>query len=388
MTCRGFETVLLDAAFTSESVACGDFNRDGHPDIVAGPWWYEGPSFRERHAIFEPAVFDPHGYSRTTQPCFVNDFNDDGWPDVFYVVRRPGPKDNYGFYGWGEARGWEGIWYENPAGRDRPWTPHRVLDNIANEAVVWADVNGDGRPELVHNNREAYGYAAFDPAAPDRPWAFHPISPPSSYTLGQGIGAGDVTGNGRLDILGAGGWWESPADAEDPWEWHTHEFARNAANIEVCDVDGDGLPDIVTVHHAHGYGLLWYRQARDASGAITWEPHEILPVDPDAESDAPRISQLHALAVGDLDGDGLPDIVVGKRHWAHGPHGDPEPDAPPVLYWFQLQRSSAGPRFVPHLVSDECGAGTQIALADLNGNGRPDIVTSSKRGTYVHLNRL
>ena len=390
MTDSRFKTIQISDDFTSESIACGDFNRDGVLDIVAGPCWYGGPGFETRHRIFEPTTFDPHGYSRTTQPCFVHDFNGDGWPDVFYVVRPPGPKGNYGFRGWGDADGWEGIWYENPAGQDRPWRPHRVLDNIANETIAWADVDGDGRPEALYNSRTAYGYASFHPARPEEPWTFHPVSQPATHGLEHGVGAGDITGNGQLDIVCGRGWWEQPESGagESPWPWHPFPFADNPADIIVCDVDGDGLNDVVTVWNAHRYGLLWWEQKRDASGSIVWKRHEIMSPEPDLSSGETRISQMHALASGDLDGDGLPDLVVGKRYWAHGPTGDVESDAPAVLYWFRLERGAGGVQFIPHLIHDDCGAGTQIALADLDGNGLPDVLTSSKKGTYVQFNRM
>ena len=72
----------------------------------------------------------------------------------------------------------------------------------------------------------------------------------------------------------------------------------------------------------------------------------ILPPKPDLKSDALRISQMHALDLADINGDGLKDIVTGKRFWAHGPNGDVEPDAPAVLYWFELRRDKAGRRAV------------------------------------------
>jgi hypothetical protein len=99
-------------------------------------------------------------------------------------------------------------------------------------------------------------------------------------------------------------------------------------------------------------------------------------------------SQPHALALADMNGDGLPDVVTGKRRWAHGPTGDVEPMADPVTYWFQLVRGSEGPaRFVPHLIDDASGLGVQITLADVDRDGRPDVLTASKLGAFVFLNR-
>ncbi|MFW6287096.1 MAG: VCBS repeat-containing protein, partial [Candidatus Sumerlaeota bacterium] len=145
------------------------------------------------------------------------------------------------------------------------------------------------------------------------------------------------------------------------------------------------LNDIITVWHAHKYGLVWHKQTRDASGAITWERREILSVEPDFDSDALRMTQLHALALADMNGNGLMDIIAGKRWWAHGPTGDPESDAPAQLYWFELIRDRDGARFAPHLIDSDCGAGTQIAVADLRGSGLVDIVISNKKGVSLLL---
>ena len=97
-----------------------------------------------------------------------------------------------------------------------------------------------------------------------------------------------------------------------------------------------------------------------------------------------HFSQLHAIDLVDMDGDGLKDIVTGKRFWAHGPAGDPEPNAAPVVYWFQLK---VGPDhsvdFIPHLVDDNSGTGTEIMAQDYNGDGRPDLLVGNKHGVYV-----
>ena len=109
------------------------------------------------------------------------------------------------------------------------------------------------------------------------------------------------------------------------------------------------------------------------------------------ESDSPygvKFSQAHALALVDIDGDGLEDIVTGKRWWAHRPPIDPDSDAPAVLYWFKKVRNKDGTiDFIPFLIDDDSGVGTQITIEDLNGDSSPDIVIGNKKGEFIFLSK-
>ena len=115
--------------------------------------------------------------------------------------------------------------------------------------------------------------------------------------------------------------------------------------------------------------------------------HRIMGTRAELEQYGAAFTQPHALELGDIDGDGLKDLVVGKRMWAHGPKGDIEPGAAPVLYWFELQREAGSAHFKPHLIDDHSGVGVQIAVADVNGDGANDILSASKLGSFVFLNR-
>jgi hypothetical protein len=62
-------------------------------------------------------------------------------------------------------------------------------------------------------------------------------------------------------------------------------------------------------------------------------------------------------------------------------------DDPAVMAWFKLVRRSGGQvEFVPHIINNYVGLGTQIAVVDMNGDKRPDVLTAARKGAYVFLN--
>ena len=154
------------------------------------------------------------------------------------------------------------------------------------------------------------------------------------------------------------------------------------------DVDGDGLNDIVTSIAAHGYGLGWYQQLRekDAEGHPLFKTHVFMNKEKSENRYGVAFSQPHALELVDINGDGLKDIVTGKCFWAHGPAGDPDPTAPAVLYWFELVRKAEGTvDWIPHLIDNDSGVGRQIGVADVNADGKQDLIIGNKKGTFLFL---
>jgi hypothetical protein len=403
-TLHTFKKVQLSKHFWSEGAHVGDFNHDGKMDVVSGPFWWAGPDFHVRHEYyaaaksfslkhedgteekvpgFKGALSKENDYSDNFL-AFTYDFNGDGWTDML-VLGFPG-KASY--------------WFENPKGGDEPWAKHLAVDFTDNESPTFGDLTGDGKPEIIFHTRfkegtndvSYLGYAEPDWKNPTAKFIFHKISTPGKWHwFNHGYGYGDVNGDGRTDILEKDGWWEQPASlAGDPvWKQHKVNFGTGGAQMYAYDVNGDGRNDIITSLAAHGYGLAWYEQLKDdgdSGGEIKFRQHIVMNKEPKENKYGVKFSQLHALDLVDMDGDGLKDIVTGKRFWAHGPEGDVEPNAPAVLYWFKLVRGAdKSVDFIPYLIDDNSGIGTQVLATDVNGDGLPDVIVGNKKGTFVHL---
>jgi putative membrane-bound dehydrogenase-like protein len=369
---RSFRRVALDDRFFAEGATFADVNRDGQLDAVAGPFWFEGPEFDARHEIYAPKSFHINGYSDNFF-AFSHDFDGDGWTDVL-VIGFPGK---------------EAFWYRNPAGKAGHWQRHLAFTPIDNESPTFVDVTGDGRPELVCNSGGSFGYAEI-PSDPTKPWQFHAISDDRGYDrFNHGLGVGDLNGDGRADVLEKNGWWEQPANTSvsDLWVFHRVPFAPAAggAQMLVYDFDGDGDNDVITSKNAHGYGLAWFEQIGGGDGGeIVFDEHLIMGERPEENDYNVAFSQLHALALADVDGDGVQDVITGKRFWAHGEH-DPGSLDPAVLYWFKTVREDGGVRFIPKLIDNDSGVGTQVVAADANGDKLVDVVVGNKKGVYVFL---
>ncbi|MBC8874727.1 MAG: VCBS repeat-containing protein [Planctomycetes bacterium] len=370
--------VLCDEAYYCDGVATGDFDRDGAVDIVAGPFWYSGPEFEQRQEIFPPAPFNPAKGQSDSLFSNAYDFNGDGWDDV--LVR-------------GRVHLHPARWYENPQGEKRHWKRHVAFPKIQGENPPFADVTGDGRPEIVTHWERFWGYVAPNWNRPQDPWTFHPLGAEGDWPqFHHGQGVGDITGDGLTDIVINQGWLardkSQAAESKSVWSFQEHRFSkeRGGAQMLVYDVDGDGDNDVITSLDSHGWGLAWFENTRDEkTGKLSFVQHTFMGSREEESKYGVAFSQPHALVTGDIDGDGLTDVVVGKRRWAHGPKGDIEPNAPAVVYWFRLERTENGVRFRPHLIDDNSGVGLQIAATDVNADGHLDVLTASKLGTFLFL---
>ena len=388
VTSSNFRMQKLNDFYYAWSAAAGDFNHDGILDIVAGPYYYLGPDYTKRHELSLAYVSNPGTeYSFDDWMQFAGDFTGDGWDDV--ITASFSPSNAF------PEHGAVGVWlYVNPKGESRRWDKYRVVPAFQSEIAVLKDVDGDGKPELVYVAAGTVRYAKPDPANPTGPWIVETISAPG-LGVAHGIGVGDINGDGRMDIVNAYGWFEQPpaGSTQEVWTYHPEAFGRYTRTLlggsvmAVYDVNGDGLNDVVTSLSAHGWGLAWYEQKRDASGKISFVQHMIMDDFSTKNAGDVTFSEPHGSTVADVDGDKIPDFIVGKRYWAHrDDYLDVDPYGPAVLYVYKTVRNPKAPggaEFVPELVNNHSGVGSDALAVDLNKDGVMDIVTATKTGTYI-----
>ncbi len=301
-----FDRLKLTDVYFSEGASAGDINADGIPDVVYGPYWFAGPEYSVKQEIYKPVPQDVNRYADNFF-SWIYDFNSDGWNDVFvvgfpgtpaYAYENPTAKglDQH----WKKHQVIDWVSNESPQfldmyGDERPelvctrdgffgfatidssepfgtWDFHPISEKIAatkfGHGLGIGDVNGDGRMDILHS---AGWFEQPESNADSVRWKLHEVRFSESY---------------------------------------------GGAEMYAYDVDGDGDNDVITSHAAHDFGLGWYEQVSTEKG-ISFKHHKIMGEHPSENKYGVVFSELHSVNLVDIDGDGLKDIVTGKTYWSH-----------------------------------------------------------------------
>lgn len=273
-----------------------DVNGDGRSDVVIGArnpeedggvnlFWYEAPSWR-RHAMAAAPRLEAGGA--------VVDITGNGRPDIVAGQQKP------------ETELW---WFECPEDPTGPWT-RRVLENrfVNYHDQAAGDVDGDGEPEIVFPVRQSGILAYYDiPADPTvEPWpteCFHLMG--EGFEKLEGLCIVDIDGDGRNEVL-AGPHIFRPPDSPDEL-WPVEPVAPDfvLTRVKAADLDGDGRLEIVLCEGESEPGRLAWFSSPD------WRRHTL----------RDDLFHPHSLEIADFDGDGRPDLMVAEM----GLDRNPEP---------------------------------------------------------------
>lgn len=380
----GFKTHLLNAESEFSAATAIDMNGDGRLDIVCGAWWYEAPSWT-RHHFREVEQIRGRFDDYSNLPL---DVDGDGDLDIvscnyrsksLYWCRNPGAAANRQAV----APLWDKVLIDEPG---------------TSETGRLADINGDGRLDVLPSGTSFaawYEVKAAGPTGAEPTWQRHDLP---VELIGHGVGAGDLNGDGRTDIVGPRGWAEGPQDLQNGrWQWHADfQLARDCGLPILChDVDQDGDTDLIWAR-GHGIGLYWTEQLGPQESSLAILPQAAEGAARDVlDQVLPAIEQRgwithaidtswssgHTLMLADINGNGQLDLVAGKRFMGHDGK-DPGENDPMSIFWYEFQNASRTWR--SHWISygGSCAIDLDAACVDLDGDGDPDILAPSRAGLH------
>ena len=238
----------------------------------------------------------------------------------------------------------------------------------APQSVAVADLNGDGRPDIVAANNSSANVSVLLNTTP--PGAASPsFSAKTDFGVASGLTAvalGDLNGDGRPDIVVASQSTAAvsvllnttpPGAAAPSFSATTDLGGEDSLGVALADLNGDGRPDIVATHFATNSVSVLLNTTPPGAAAPTF-----------STSTAFAVGSLpQSVALADLNGDGRPDMVVASQN----------ANAVSVL----LNTTPPGATSPSFSANTSFGVGQSpfgVALADLNGDGRLDVVTANR----------
>lgn len=335
-------TYPLGTGSNPVSVAAGDVNNDGYPDIISANTSNStvGVLLNKQNGTFAPAATYPTGTANYPNGLAVADINQDGYLDVV-VATRVG---SLAVVLLNQQNGTFGAAVPYGAGS-------------YSEAVAVADVNGDGRPDLLTANGFATHTASVLLNNQNGTFAAPVAYAAGSYPLG--VAVGDVNADGYADLAVSDYSTKAQVLINQkngtfaPAVGYSAGASTQPAGIILGDVNLDGYPDLATANYTGTVSVLLNNRNGTFSQGLTYDAG----------------GYTGSVALGDLDGDDYPDLatanyststagVLLSRH--NGTF------APPITYSTGTGSSPRG-----------------IAVSDVNGDSRPDLILANYNNNSV-----